>query len=81
MSLIIFEKVNACESINKLAELLISLADSDGNIEGRTRKFNAKEMALNMLAYFNGNISEPNVITREFGFRQQAMYLKYYNKI
>ena len=22
----------------------------------------------------------PNIITREFGLRQQAMYIKYYNK-
>jgi hypothetical protein len=35
-------------------------------------------MAGNCLAYYVGDISTPNVVTREFGLRQQAMYLRHY---
>ena len=35
-------------------------------------------MANNLEIYVNGRNETPNVLTREFGIRQQAMYLKYY---
>jgi len=81
MSLLKYEKVNSCESIEALAALLLEFADKDGNIHGRTRLFDAKTMSEDMLAYYEDRIQNPSIITREYGFRQQAMYLKHYRPV
>jgi hypothetical protein len=73
----IYDKVNACSTLEELSKVILELADEDGNIQGRTKKFNAERMADHCR---NFSMFEPNVLTREFGIRQQAMYLAYYSK-
>ena len=61
----------------ELANIIIELADENGKIQGRTRKFNAIDMAekcINFKDYI------PNVLTREYGIRQQAMHIIYYDQ-
>jgi len=70
----IYQKVNESESLKELAEIIFSLADEDGMIQGRSRKFDAKQMANYCLGFV---MYEPNVLTRMYGIRQQAMYLTY----
>lgn len=70
-----YEAVNKAETLSELAEVILSFADENGLIQGRSRKFRAKEMAM-LCIDFKRN--PPNVLTREFGIRQQAMYLLYY---
>lgn len=72
-----FKSVNSCETREDLYDTILSLADSDGFIQGRTRKFKADDMVKGASAYFSEN-QWPNSMTREFGIRQQAMYIKYY---
>jgi len=72
-----YEAVNKTETLLELSKVIESFADDEGKIQGRTRKFNASEMAY--LCRNFGNYP-PNVLTREFGIRQQAMYLDYYSK-
>lgn len=74
----IYDKVNQCETFEQLALIIESLADEEGYIQGRTRKFNAKKMAQYCR---NFNIGYPNILTREFGIRQQAMYIHYYTTL
>ncbi len=74
-----YRRVNACESIKDLEETILSFADEDGMIQGRTRKFNAEQMSKNVWFVVNEQMPA-NVLTREFGIRQQALYLAYYNK-
>lgn len=72
----IFEEVNTCETLIHLARIIESLADEDGLIMGRSRKFDAKKMA-NICREYD---SYPrNSLTREFGIRQQAMHILYYS--
>lgn len=73
----IYDKVNACETLVELSKIILELADEDGNIQGRTRKFNAERMADHCR---NFSMFAANTLTREFGIRQQAMYLSYYSK-
>lgn len=73
----IYDKVNACETLVELSKVILELSDEDGNIQGRTKKFNAERMADHCR---NFSMFEPNVLTREFGIRQQAMYIAYYSK-
>ena len=69
-------KVNKCESLRELSEVIKSFADENGIIKGRVHEFNAEKMADHCL---NFEIFPPNVLTREYGIRQQAMYLLHYN--
>lgn len=73
-----FEAVNKCETMDNLCQVLLLLA-VDGEIQGRTRKFDANRMVDNAKQFYNDDdeVIPANVITREFGLRQQVIYLKY----
>lgn len=70
-----YERVNKCDSLEDLAECILDFTDSSGYIEGRTKFFRAKEMAH---ACRNYSLDRHNSLTREFGIRQQAMYILFY---
>jgi hypothetical protein len=72
-----FQRVNECESLEELACVIENFADERGIIEGRTKSFSAKSMASYCRKY---SFPLHNTLTREFGIRQQAMYLLFYNK-
>lgn len=72
-----YEAVNATESLKELAKVIESFADEDGFIQGRQKRFDAKIMAYYCINY---DTSIHNSLTREFGIRQQAMMLSYYEK-
>ena len=71
----IYDKVNKAESLEELASIILELADENGMIQGRTKQFDANKMS-EYCRNFKDYI--PNVLTREFGIRQQAMYICYY---
>ena len=73
----IYDKVNACETLEELTKVILSLCDDDGMIQGRRRKFNGEYMAENCLSF---SYDLCNALTREFGIRQQAMYIVFYGK-
>jgi hypothetical protein len=72
-----YEAVNKCETLDQLAHVVLSFADEEGMIQGRTNRFSALRMADACLHYEN---RPKNSLTREFGIRQQAMYLIYYSR-
>ncbi len=74
-----WQEVNQCETPEGLAFLITSLADEKGMIQGRERDFDASRMATG-LQFFMEDEAPANVLTREFGIRQQAIYLKSLNK-
>jgi hypothetical protein len=74
-----WQAVNQCETQSQLADLIFKFADSEGMIHGRERKFDASKMIIG-LSYFMIDEMPANVLTREFGIRQQAIYLKSFNK-
>jgi len=71
--------VNSCETPQALSEIIISLANDQGEIQGRKKKFNAEEMSEYVIGVVLGDI-QPSVLTREYGIRQQALYLREYKK-
>ena len=71
--------VNQAETTQALAFIIDMLADPEGMIQGRERKFDAAKMIIG-LNYFMTDEMPANVLTREFGIRQQAIYLKIFNK-
>ena len=72
-----YEAVNKCKTFKELADLIRSFANERGNIQGRQRSFSVEQMALNC-ERFPANV--PNLLTREFGIRQQAMHIQYFNE-
>ena len=76
----LYEAVNVCETVEQLCAALDNVSVV-GLIQGRTRVFDAEDMKAGLIGYISGTHTIPNVITREFGLRQQAMYIKYYNEL
>jgi hypothetical protein len=74
-----WQAVNQCETQTELADLISKFADSEGMIQGRERKFEASKMIIG-LSFFMTDEMPANVLTREFGIRQQAIYLKTFNR-
>ena len=74
-----WQAVNRCETQSQLADLISKFADEEGMIQGRERKFDASKMIIG-LSYFMVDEMPVNVLTREFGIRQQAIYLKTFNR-
>lgn len=74
-----YEAVNKCETVDELADVMLSvIATKDGTIIGKSREFDADRMVNNLKDYVSGTIDNPNILTRRWGIRQQAMYIKYY---
>ncbi len=73
----IYDKVNKCETLDELADVILECADENGSIQGRTRSFSAKKMAMFCRGF---SLEIANTLTREFGIRQQAMYIVYYDQ-
>lgn len=76
LDLLTYEAVNKIETPEGIYEAIRNLAE-DGAIQGRSRKFDADNMIIMAQKYFEDECS-PNYITRQYGLRQQAMYIKYY---
>lgn len=70
-----YEIVLTSDTPEQLADAIRKIA-VDGKIKGRTREFDAEKMA----SYVEGvvyNTLPANALTRNFGIRQQAIYLRY----
>lgn len=68
--------INNCETVEDLENAIIGISDH-GTIEGKSRSFDAIKMSSYVKAVVNGELI-PNVLTRSYGIRQQALYIKYY---
>lgn len=72
-----FQLINLCETAEKLSESIKRIADPEtGKIKGRAKEFDAQRMAGYVTFVINEG-APANLLTREFGIRQQALYLKY----
>jgi hypothetical protein len=72
-----YELVNKCETVEELANAILKVSGGI-EIKGRQQNFDAEKMSKRVDQVINGNLI-PNVLTRQYGIRQQALYLKYYN--
>lgn len=70
-----YDAVNSAKTFIELADIIESFADKTGNVRGRSRFFNAKEMADKCR---NFPMLRSNSLTKEFGIRQQAMMIEHY---
>jgi hypothetical protein len=69
-----YDLVNSCETAEDLSAAIKRLAVG-GEIRGRKRTFSADKMASYVAGVINGTLP-PNLLTRNYGIRQQAIYIK-----
>ena len=74
-----WQLVNQCETQAQLSDVITKFADPEGMIQGRQRKFDAAKMIIGLQFFMDSEVPA-NVLTREYGIRQQAIYLKTFNK-
>ncbi len=75
-----YQLVNSCETAEELQTAVLSLADKKGWIKGKQKKFNAQVMANAAIAFINGD-TIANFLTRNWGIRQQALYIKHHEDL
>ena len=72
-----FTAVNLCETAKDLTKAIRLIADpATGKVQGRVKEFDAQRMAGYVTFVVNEG-APANLLTREFGIRQQALYLRY----
>lgn len=75
-----FDLVSKCETAEELHSAVLQCA-VNGVIHGRNREFEASRMADNVHHAIEGLLPFTK-LTRNFGIRQQAIYIAYYeNKL
>jgi hypothetical protein len=72
-----YQVVNSTRTLKQLADVIRSFS-VDGIIQGRERTFDSEKMATKCESY---DLQIHNTLTREFGIRQQAMMLLFYDRI
>lgn len=73
-----YDAVNKTETLKELADVILTLADEDGMIQGKSRKFHADRMAF-ICKHFDINLYR--ILTRNYGIRQQALMLKFHDDL
>jgi len=73
-----YEIVNSAESLDQLSTAILFINDSNGDIRGRNRMFNGVKMAA--MCYQVPKLPY-SVLTRNYGIRQQAMYIVHYEEL
>lgn len=72
-----YQLVNSCETAEELINAIRRIADPEtGKIQGRVKEFDSQRMAGYVTFVINEG-APANLLTREFGIRQQALYIKY----
>mgnify|MGYP006959904241 CR=1 FL=1 len=71
-----WELINSCETVENLEAAIISISDPiTGTIRGRVREYSAERMASRVKDVVGGYLPV-NILTRSYGIRQQAIYLR-----
>ena len=80
-----YTKVNQTKSLEELAKVIESFADENGQIEGNSALHDVDKMVevCNLLKFVDleGDVRKVySNLTRRYGIRQQAIYLKTYQR-
>lgn len=70
-----YQKINSTETREELFQTIADIADENGNVCGLP----VESLIINVNQYFKG-MAPADVIPKEFGVRQQAMYLMFYGR-
>lgn len=73
-----YELINKCETSEDLKNAILAIAEF-GTINGRRKSYDANKMCYAVDKVIHQDYPA-NFLTRSFGIRQQALYIKYYTK-
>lgn len=73
-----YKLINKAETIEELKEAMEAISEK-GMIKGRRKSYMANEMIAMVDFIYNDNYPL-NFLTRNYGIRQQMLYLLHYNK-
>ncbi len=73
-----FQLINQCETVEELADAILKISGGI-EIKGRFISFDAEKMSKRVAQVVNEDLI-PNVLTRQYGIRQQALYIKFYQR-
>lgn len=69
-----WELINKCTTLDELSEAILAIGEN-GVIQGRQHEFDIEDMAKRAKQY---SLLDPNMLTRSYGIRQQAMMIEFY---
>ena len=72
-----YEAINKAETAEELKAAIIFAASGSEIIFGRTKTFKTQQQVDSVDGVIFGTLTANN-LTREFGIRQQALYIKHY---
>lgn len=72
-----YQLINKCETADDLKNAIAMISDQNGNIQGRKYSFDAYKMRERVDLVINRGYPA-NLLTRSYGIRQQALYIKHY---
>lgn len=73
----IWKQVNSCETVEELE--IVLKANFGDLIQGRTRQWSRDQQIKYIRQVVNDEI-DPSFLTRNYGIRQQAIYIKLHGK-
>lgn len=73
-----YKLINKAETVEELKEAIEAISEK-GMIKGRRKSYMADEMIAMVDFIYNDNYPL-NFLTRNYGIRQQMLYLLHYNK-
>ena len=72
-----YQLVNNCETLQEIADVIRQIS-VDGLIKGKTQSFDSEVMAKRCENFI---LNDHNLLTKNFGIRQQAMMIVYYDSL
>lgn len=72
-----YDEVNKSESAEDLKKAVEFIAGKKRKLKGRRRTYDSRVVQEYIDKVIEGK-EPPNTLTRKYGIRQQAMYIKYY---
>lgn len=74
-----YQAIQLAETKEELKTAILNIADEEGQIFGREKIFKAESMAERVELCFKGYPLK--FLTRNYGIRQQALYIMYYEEL
>lgn len=72
-----WQLINACETVEELQQAILDIVDPETKeIQGRRRPWKAEKLASYVPLVVKNGLTA-TALTREYGIRQQALYLRY----
>lgn len=74
------KNIQSSQNKEELIEAINNLSEDGIYLDGLNKKFLLSRTIMHLDNFLNNNNYPAETLTRNYGIRQQALYLKYYNE-